>query len=121
MKEKTRKEEALKRIGNWLIEGDTGMSSLSLCAVYLGSDLQEVSHPHDYADFDRCIKFTQKLNAEEVNQLLDEIANRSESWARIRENWDELLRLYNREDSESFCKLLKKLDRPKENEIIIEL
>ena len=122
MKEEiTRKQEALKRIGNWLIESDTGMSSLSLCAVYLGSELKDVFHPHDAGDFKRCVQFLQRINAEEVNPLLDEIAERSESWASIRENWDELLRLYNKEDSKSFYKLLSKFDHPRENEVIIGL
>lgn len=115
-------KQTLKNIGTWLVEGDTGTSSLSLCAVYLGSESKEISYPLDIGDFERCLGFLHKLSAEEVNPLLDKMAELNESWKGIRKNWDDLIFFRNKNDMSAFHKLLyKQHGEPKENEIRITL
>ena len=87
-----------KKIGKWLIDGDTGQSSLSLAAVFLGGKPSRVYTPSDSSDFNRCYMFlldcvypSNRLN------LIWEMAELSEGWKKIRDNWFDLEKLWKEE------------------------
>ena len=114
-------EQSLKNIGTWLLEGDTGTSSLSLCAIYLGGKSKNISAPIDSGDFYRCVKFLHKISAEEVYPLLDKIASQNSNWTEIRKEWDNLIFLYNRQEYVKISKKLSELYIKRENEIVVNL
>ena len=112
-------EETLKRIGTWLIRGNTGQSSLSLCAIYFGTDERSLNYPYDLGDFDRCIGFLNLLTKEEEKFVLRKAALLNEDWARIYSSWEELMILYHENASKDLTEKLDSIRIEKENEIII--
>lgn len=80
-----------KKIGAWLINGETGLSSKAMAAVALdvGSD---GSHPYDPDDLNRCLKLIDKIP--EIKQHFDEIAQLSNTWRLMIAKWDELESLF---------------------------
>jgi|SRR3990167_7661738 len=88
------KKETLKKIGTWLVRGDTGQSSLSLCAVYLGTDEKSLNYPYDWGDFNRCVGFLNLLTREEEKFVLRKAALQNENWKKIYSEWADLMILY---------------------------
>ena len=114
-----KKEETLKKIGTWLIGSNTGQSSLSLCAVYLGSDEKSLNYPYDWGDFDRCIDFLNLLTKGEKRFVLRSAALRDENWKRIYANWEELMELYQKNAYKDLCDNLDSIRIEKKNEFVI--
>ena len=107
-------------IGTWLLEGDVGSSSKSLCAIYLGSQSNNISYPLDYGDFNRCMEFLKLLNPNDIVWVLGIAAERDKTWAGIKENWAEFDKWYSEDNEDEIYKKLKAVRYQKENEIIIE-
>jgi len=101
----------LRKIGHWLVRGDTGSSSLAMCGVSLGADIQEPRHPLDPADFGRCYEFMLIcINQPKRKELIAEMAKKSKEWKIIRENWKILEELWLEEKNEALApKLYKKM------------
>jgi len=114
-----KEEETLKKIGTWLIRGDTGQSSLSLCAVYFGTDEKSLNIPYDLGDFDRCISFLNLLTKGEEKFVLRKAALLDENWRRIYYSWEDLMILYHEEKGKELMEKLNSMR--KEREIVIEL
>ena len=87
----------LRAVATWLRTGDTGESSMSLCAIFLGlpsKHWKDVAYPHDPSDLGRCISFLHCLPERRVKPLLQIAAAYRKEWRAIYEHWDELLHLY---------------------------
>jgi hypothetical protein len=82
----------------WLLSGDTGISSETICMVMTGSRTPErwwsCDTPHDPSDFGRCYRLL--LRFPEWRSRLPEVAQRLPKWGPMVEAWDELTALYER-------------------------
>ena len=79
---------------HWLLNANTGMSSKCLMATLLnggpvaGKAWETNFHPHDPADFERCVGL---LNAvPEFRERLGQMKTVSKHWAVLVDHWDEL-------------------------------
>lgn len=82
----------------WLLSGDTGISSKTICAVMTGSkkaDSFGPDVPHDPSDFGRCYRLLQ--NFPEWRARLPEVAAAYPIWGPMVAAWDELTALYEQE------------------------
>lgn len=90
----------LQRVSEWLVSGDTGLSSMSLCAVFLGLPAkrwEDISWPLDPSDLGRCIRFLGCVDSDKQQGLLRIIAGYRKEWRAIADNWAELTALYEQE------------------------
>lgn len=88
--------DEVRRAATWLTSGDTGLSSIVLCAAMLGGDLHRDDHPHDPADLGRCIRLLDRIP--EWKPRIGEMAAVSMQWAALVSVWDELEALYRKEE-----------------------
>jgi hypothetical protein len=82
----------------WLLSGDTGVSSKTICAVMTGSKMKMdfgPDIPHDGGDFGRCYRLLQHFPEWRVR--LHEMADKYPMWGPMVEVWDELSALYEKE------------------------
>lgn len=79
----------------WLLSGDTGISSYTICAVMTGSKMKGPDVPHDPSDFGRCYRLLQ--NFPEWRARLPEVAAAYPIWGPMVAAWDELTALYEEE------------------------
>lgn len=87
-------------LGNWLINGDTGVSSKTMAAIALGatnlsSTGWNIDAPYDPSDFGRCYRLVQKVP--EIRDHFPRIAKKVKPFAGILREWDELVRIYERD------------------------
>lgn len=87
-------ETEIKMIGEWLANGETGLSSLSMCSVLMGAEPKRLHYPLDPSDFDRCIKFLRLLNPAQEMALMVKLAKMDKHWNVILNNLPELKKLY---------------------------
>ena len=89
-----------KRIMEWLLCGDSGVSSNTLCSCLYGIPLKEkhFNHPHDPSDFGRCKRFLDLLSPKDKETVFREAAKLSREWKALIENWDCLEKMYNEHD-----------------------
>lgn len=85
-----------QRILEWMAGPDTGLSSEAMAFCRLGIERHGLwdgtEHPHDPADFNRCLLLVQKVP--EVRDAFGDIACLSEQWNAIIDHWDELRELF---------------------------
>lgn len=89
-------------IGEWLLSGDTGLSSQALAAAMLGARefIHERPHyPSDCWDFGRCIRLVRRVNRargydRRIRRAIDVLSFASPEWRSIFTHWDELERLH---------------------------
>lgn len=115
---KPNKRELVK-IGQWLLDGDTGLSSLALASFYLtaGNDGECASRlptPSDPSDFKRCVNFLEKcIDKSNQHTLIMEIGQITANWKRVQQEWFVLMDLYNKEkkqeSSPELYKFMKKI------------
>lgn len=104
----------------WLLGHDTGISSLTICAVlsgnhavaatvargYFGADI-----PHDPADFGRCYRLLQAIP--EWRERLGEVADKHSIWRPFVREWDAMTALYEEERvlacAPKLCALMQRL------------
>lgn len=79
----------------WRQTDDVGRSSDYMAAILGPAGIREYAHPHDPADFGRCL--TLLAAAPDLRQRLPMMANESKEWAALVNHWDELENLYNEE------------------------
>lgn len=87
-----------QRVIEWLMSGDTGVSSETICAVMCGVRIHScfgTDVPHDPSDFGRCYRLLKKFP--EWRARLPEVSKKHRAWKRLVEHWDELTALYERE------------------------
>lgn len=99
----------MSKIGNWIIDGNTGLSSLSMAAIWLGGSPSRVYAPSDPSDFNRCVWFLQHcIDPSNRGAIVMQMGEFTAQWKAIAKNWLELTLLYNEEkDQERAPKLYK--------------
>ncbi|SCU75589.1 conserved hypothetical protein [Cupriavidus necator] len=89
--------DAMRRLGNWILHGDTGVSSETMAAIALGADVMKGTGwgpdaPRDPSDFGRCYHLVQAVP--EIRATFPRIACLVPAFAGILANWDELAGIY---------------------------
>ena len=84
--------EACVPIFEWLLGGDTGTSSETICAVMTGSKIDDADVPYDAGDFGRCYRLLTAFPAWRAR--LPEVAARYPEWAPLVREWDSLTAEY---------------------------
>lgn len=79
---------------DWLLSGDTGISSETILAAITGSTPRRSDVPHDPDDFGRCYRLL--LCFPGWRSRLPEVAQRFPQWGPMVKAWDELSSLYER-------------------------
>lgn len=91
----------MRKIGNWLIEGNTGLSSKSMAAIAMGGSPAHVYAPCDPSDFRRCIDFLSEcVDPSNRGSLVLQMGEFTDAWKRIGLNWFKLVALYEEEMKE---------------------
>ncbi|MCP3017476.1 hypothetical protein [Cupriavidus basilensis] len=85
-------EKALRKLGNWLRSQDTGVSSETMAAIFLGATKGNFDAPHDNSDFGRCCRLVKKVP--EIRAVFPRIAKKVPAFAGILREWDELAMLF---------------------------
>lgn len=85
----------------WLENGDTGTSSLTIWAVMMGTEPDRADIPHDPADFGRCFRLL--LVMPSWRGRLGEVAERYPAWRRLVDRWAELESLWLEESPTGRC------------------
>lgn len=85
----------IKRLAEWLVSNDTGISSKTMAAIALGAKKSRFNAPYDPSDFGRCYRLVQKVPA--IRNAFDRIGELEPRFAGILLNWDELCSLYERD------------------------
>ena len=81
----------VRQITLWLLDGDCGDSSKTIARTALGMPSRG-EHPHDHADFGRCLALLERAPGARV--ALEALAQRSRTWATLAREWDELTAAY---------------------------
>lgn len=79
----------------WLLGGDTGTSSQTICAVMTGSKIDWADVPADPSDFGRCYRLLRHFP--EWKARLGEVVARYPEWTALVREWDALTVLYEEE------------------------
>ncbi len=80
------------RMLTWLLQGDTGCSSMTILAVALELEPRHQFEPADSADFGRCRELLRQCP--ELTVYLPEVASRYPRWLGIVARWKDLTGLY---------------------------
>lgn len=75
---------------------DTGVSSETMAGIFLGAGKGMFDAPYDPSDFGRCYRLVKKVPA--IRSAFERIAELVPSFAGILREWDELCRLYERDE-----------------------
>lgn len=95
---------------DWLMSGDTGTSSKTICSVMTGSDTPKFGPdvPHDADDFGRCYRLLQLFP--DWRRRLPEVAAVHPKWGPMVAAWDELTALYEAKDYDRFWTRIQALE-----------
>ena len=83
----------------WLLGGDTGISSKTICAVMAGAETPKYCGdvPGDPDDFGRCYRLLKLIPT--WRDRLQEVADRHKEWGPLVREWAELERMYEAEET----------------------
>ena len=81
-----------KKIAQWMVEGETGLSSECMAAVVLGATPRSAHYPLDPADLNRCMKLVKA--APVVKRHFHKIRALSKQWRIVIDHWDELSEMF---------------------------
>lgn len=118
------KAERLQKAVIWLVGGDTGISSKTMCAALFGATPKDSDMPHDAGDFGRCLRFIRFMPDGTKDIVFKKLSDKPE-WVEIGKRWDELVDLYDQENWRGIYDILsairKEYRQPRPNEIFIGL
>lgn len=77
---------------NWIVGGDTGISSKTIWSVMMGATPRDHNYPLDAADFGRCFRLLEMHP--EWRPRLGKVAKRYGYWLPMVKAWPELEHLY---------------------------
>jgi hypothetical protein len=88
----------------WLLSGDTGRSSLTMCSCLycIPTKNNQWNYPCDPDDFGRCMRFLDTLMPDERKTALLSVSGVSKTWKTLVENWDRLEKLYDEDKGKLF-------------------
>ena len=116
--------ERLQEAVKWLVGGDTGISSKTMCAALFGMTPKDSDMPHDASDFGRCLRFIRFMPDGTKDIVFKKLSDKPE-WVEIGKRWDELVDLYDQENWAGIYEILstirKECRQPRPNEIFIGL
>ena len=75
------------KILNWFGTGRVGASSKAMALASIGAS-NDGSHPHDPADFNRCLLLLEQVP--EIRNHMEKIAAINDSWAKLVARWDDV-------------------------------
>jgi hypothetical protein len=113
-------ENELKQWIEWLITGDTGVSSETFAYVMLGVPAAQIiqqrcrSYPHDSSDFARCCKLLEAVPS--WRKRIGEMTKMGKVWSWIADNWSKLEELYIQQKYEELYSLLNGAEERLEND-----
>lgn len=81
-------QETKNKITEWTVTHDLGLSSICLATKMLGIEPKSINHPHDPADFYRCL--TLILDVPELRPRLIEMSELCLEWRAIIQSWDQI-------------------------------
>lgn len=95
----------------WLFSEDTGVSSKTMCAAYLGIKPTTItSVPYDAADFGRCYRFLKRFpNPKGVAEHIWYEFRNNPAWTEIGKNWDKLTDLYEKEKYKEIYEVIQSI------------
>jgi len=93
-----------QRAHEWIVSGDTGMSSKAIWAACMGVKSNNAMAPSDPADFGRCYRLL-KLIPEWAKDM-QAISDISLEWALLVARWNEFCGLYEAEYKTGKCSKL---------------
>lgn len=85
----------------WMMSGDTGMSSETILSVMEGTPCRYPSEPADPSDFGRCHRLLQHFP--HYRERLGEVVAQYPVWTALVRHWDELAALYEAEAPNQTC------------------
>ena len=90
----------------WIISGDTGVSSKTIWAVMMNAIPDKPGHfdfdvPHDPADFGRCYRLLEAFP--EWKNKLHKVSEKFINWKPLIENWEKLTALFEKESLNNRC------------------
>lgn len=116
------KAERLEKAVEWLVGGDTGISSKTMCAALFGVNPKDSDMPHDADDFGRCLRFIRFMPDGTKDIVFKKLSDKPE-WVEIGKRWNELVELYDQENGHGIDDILrtirKECRQPRPNEIFI--
>jgi hypothetical protein len=81
------------RVIAWLLSNNTGTSSESMVAVFMGVErARGIDYPIDPSDFRRCYRLLQAIP--EFRDMLPMMRATCGVWSRLVDHWDELTAMY---------------------------
>lgn len=96
--------EITPNLQTWLEHGERGSSSETMAEVFAGMPLGTITgrfgrgrHPHDPADFRRCLSLLQACPEFTDEQSFNRLKDISPVWKRMVENWQTMADLYRAE------------------------
>ena len=92
----------MDNLARWLMGGRVGMSSKAMAGVIFGVPGGGTSHPHDPADFNRCLLFLRDVP--EAIPLLHLCSRLSPQWSSLIARWDEVEQSFLDEVGQDWCK-----------------
>lgn len=98
---------SIASIGEWMASRNTGMSSLTMAAIFLGAEKGDFCEPADAGDFGRCLALLEKVPEIRLKFML--IAWHCPSFLPILKRWDELAGLYQDGKRDDVSRLLREL------------
>ncbi len=114
--------EMYEKAIEWLVAGDTGISSKTMCAALFDKTPKDSDMPHDAGDFGRCLRFIRFMPHGTKDIVFEKLAGKPE-WREIGNRWDELGVLYDLEKWHEIYEILssihKQFRHPRQNEIFI--
>jgi hypothetical protein len=99
----TRGSSLDEKVLDWLINGETGVSSKTMAEVMTGRPCLKGwhrDHPYDPDDFSRCYKLLKMIP--ELKALLPKMRSVSEAWSNLVDNWDKLTEMYEQNTQENW-------------------
>ena len=94
---------------DWLLSGDTGISSECICGVMTKSKVRDSSPPSDPSDFGRCYRLLQHFPG--WRPRMGEVAAKFPEWTALVREWDALTALYELESKNKDGRAPKLYDR----------
>ena len=99
-------EKMNAKILAWYANGETGISSKAMAAVFSGQIPDKNwarfgNHPSDPSDFLRCLKFLDAVP--EAKEQLQKLKTLSPVWAKLVDNWDALEKVFIEEVGKNWC------------------
>lgn len=105
-----------KKVINWLEYGETGTSSITMCAA-LYPQLKKIHHklvredtstPHDVPDLGRCINFLKEVP--EARKNISILKSVNTVWSKLADQWDNLENKYKNSDYKACNEIIKKCE-----------